>query len=98
MFGGLFSPTQAGTAGVFGTLVIGLVRRGMTFKKIWDATKDALRVSCMIMFMIAGSIVFGHFLSLSTLSFTIIDWANHLPVSSYMIMLMIICFILLALV
>jgi C4-dicarboxylate transporter, DctM subunit len=92
MFGGLFSPTQAGTAGVIATLGIGLVRRGMTFKKIWDSASDALLISCMIMFMIAGSIVFGHFLSLSTLSFTIIDWVNHLPVPSYMIMLMIILF------
>jgi C4-dicarboxylate transporter DctM subunit len=92
MFGGLFSPTQAGTAGVIGTLAIGLVRGGMSFRKIWNSASEALRISCMIMFMISGSIVFGHFLSLSTLSITIIDWVNHLPIPPVGIMLLIILF------
>jgi len=54
MYGGLFSPTQAGTAGVFGALMIGLFRGGFTWKAVWNATKESLRVSCMIMFMITA--------------------------------------------
>ncbi len=92
MFGGLFSPTQAGTAGVFGTLIIGLMRGGLKWKGVWNATKEALRISCMIMFMITGSVVFGHLLSLSTLSFALIEWANNLPVSPTIIVIIIILF------
>ncbi len=92
MYAGLFSPTQAGTAGVFGALIIGLLRGGLTLKGVWNATKESLRVSCMIMFMITGSVVFGHLLSLSTFSFSLIEWAQHLPVSPTVIVIIIIIF------
>jgi C4-dicarboxylate transporter DctM subunit len=92
MFGGLFTPTQAGTAGVFGTLVIGLIRGGLSWGGAWDTTKEALRISCMIMFLITGSVVFGHFLSLSTLSFALIDWAGTLALPPIMIVIIIILF------
>ena len=92
MYGGLFSPTQAGAAGVFGALIICLVRGLLSWRVVWNATKEALRVSCMIMFMITGSVVFGHFLSLSTLSFSLIEWAHNLPVSPTVIVIIIIIF------
>lgn len=92
MYGGLFSPTQAGAAGVFGAFLIGLVRGGLTWKAVWNATKESLRISCMIMFMITGSVVFGHLLSLSTFSMSLIEWAHNLPVSPTIIVLVIILF------
>ena len=92
MYAGLFSPTQAGAAGVFGAFLIGLVRRGLTWRAIWTATKESLRISCMIMFMITGSVVFGHLLSLSTFSLSLIEWAHNLPVSPTIIVLTIILF------
>ena len=92
MFGGLFSPTQAGTAGVLATLIIGVARRGITWKGVWNSASESLRISCMIMFMIVGAIVFGHFLSLSTISFAVIDWAGHLPVAPWVIMTIVILF------
>ena len=92
MFGGLFSPTQAGTAGIFGVLLIGVARRGITWKGIWDSAKEALIISCMIMFLIVGSMVFGHLLSLSTITFALVDWVSNLSAPPYMIMALIILF------
>jgi C4-dicarboxylate transporter, DctM subunit len=80
LFFGLFTPTQAGSAGCIGAILIGLAHRTITWKKLWNATKAGLKVSCMIFFLITGSVVFGHFLSMSTLSIAFVDWAKALPI------------------
>ncbi len=85
LFLGFFAPTQAASAGCFGALVIGLVRRNINLKALWSATKDAVLISCMVLFLVTGSVVFGHFLSLSTLSIVIVKWAQQLPLNPYVI-------------
>lgn len=67
LFAGFFTPTQAGGIGVAGATVIGLARRELPLKKLYTACKDTLITSCMILFIIAGAQVFGHFIAVSTL-------------------------------
>lgn len=91
---GFFTPTQAGAAGAFGALVIGLTRRKLSFANIWSSAKEAVRVSCMVLFLIAGSVIFGHLLSLSTFTMTVIDWVQNLPVPSVVIIIIIcLCYV-----
>ena len=52
LFGGLFSPTQAGAIGAGGALVIGLVRRQLSWRAFIEAGRDGLRTSCMVLFII----------------------------------------------
>lgn len=85
LFAGLFTPTQAGAVGAFGCLIIGLVRRSIGRKQLWSSTKDALLVSCMIMVLITGALIFGHFLSLSTVPMFFSRWIEQLPVNSWVI-------------
>ena len=77
---GWFSPTQAGAIGAGGALLIGLVRRKLTWKNLLETGKDGLLTSAMVLFIIAGAIVFGHFLAVSTLPFKLADWVGNLPV------------------
>jgi len=91
LFGGLFTPTQAGTAGCAGALLIGLIRGKLSWVGIWSATKETALISCMILLLITGSVVFGHFLSLSTLSITIVKWAQELPFHPLIIYGVILC-------
>jgi C4-dicarboxylate transporter, DctM subunit len=67
LFAGFFTPTQAGGIGVAGATVIGLARRELPLKKLYTACKDTLITSCMILFIVAGAQVFGHFIAVSTL-------------------------------
>ena len=67
LFGGLFTPTQAGGIGAAGSLLIGLARRELTWKKFYDATKEGMTTSCMILFIIAGATIFGHFVAVTTI-------------------------------
>jgi C4-dicarboxylate transporter, DctM subunit len=79
LFLGWFSPTQAGAIGAGGALAIGLIRRNLTWKAFTAAGKDALLTGCMVLFIIAGAVVFGHFLAISTIPFLLADWVGSLP-------------------
>lgn len=87
---GWFSPTQAGAIGAGGALLIGLVRRKLTWKNFLETGKDGLLTSCMVMFIIAGAIVFGHFMAVSKIPFLLADWMASLPVHRLIIITIII--------
>jgi tripartite ATP-independent transporter DctM subunit len=86
LFLGWFSPTQAGGIGAFGAFAIGLFRGGFNFKVTLDATRDGLRTSCMVLFIIAGATVFGHFMAISNIPFKLADWVGNLPIPPMAIM------------
>jgi len=79
LFLGWFSPTQAGAIGAAGALVIGLARRELNWRTFLEATKDGLRTSCMVIFIITGAVVFGHFMAISRIPFVLADWIGGLP-------------------
>ena len=65
LFAGWFTPTQAGGIGAAGALLIGLARRELSWQKFLDACKECLLTSSMILFIIAGATIFGHFMAVS---------------------------------
>lgn len=90
LFLGWFSPTQAGGIGAFGALFIGLFRGGFNLKLTIEAARDGLRTSCMVLFIIAGATVFGHFMAISNIPFKLADWVGNLPIPPIGIMVIII--------
>jgi tripartite ATP-independent transporter DctM subunit len=92
LFLGWFSPTQAGAVGAAGTLLIGLIKRQLTWRGFLEALKDALQTSCMVVFCITGAIIFGHFMAVSRMTADLADWVAGLPFSPTVIMSAIIFF------
>ena len=86
LFLGWFSPTQAGAIGAGGALLLGLISRELTWKTFFEAGKDGLLTACMVLFIIAGAVLFGHFLAVSTLPFLLADWVGNLPIGRMAIM------------
>jgi len=86
LFLGWFSPTQAGAIGAGGALLLGLISRELTWKTFFEAGKDGLLTACMVLFIIAGAVLFGHFLAVSTLPFLLADWVGNLPIGKMAIM------------
>lgn len=78
LFLGWFSPTQAGAIGGIGALLIGLGRRELNWHKFVEASKDGLRTSCMVIFIITGATIFGHFMAISRIPFILVDWMGGL--------------------
>lgn len=86
LFGGLFSPTQAGAIGAGGALLIGLARRQLRWQTFIEACKEALRTSCMVIFIITGAVIFGHFMAVSRIPFMLADWLGGLPIHPMAVM------------
>jgi len=80
LFLGWFTPTQAGGIGAAGALAIGFLRRQLSWRSFIENTRDGLRTSCMVICVIAGATLFGHFMAVSTIPFILADWIGGLPV------------------
>jgi C4-dicarboxylate transporter DctM subunit len=86
LFLGWFSPTQAGAAGAAGALLIGLARRQLNWQGFLFAIKDALRITCMVMVIVTGAIIFGHFIAVAKIPLVLSEWVGGLPLPSAVIM------------
>lgn len=86
---GYFTPTEAGAVGTFAVLLLAVVKRDMTFNKYFKSVKEALRTAIMVLMLIAGSTVFGHFITVTTIPQAVADWIAGLPLNRYVIMILI---------
>jgi len=83
---GLFTPTEA--AGVGATLIflMAIWKKKLTARILLDSLLEAVRVSVMVLFLVAGANVFSYFLALSTIPMKVSAWIVGLAVSKYVIL------------
>jgi len=80
LYAGWFTPTEAGAAGAFGAIVIALARRDLTWQGFTKSTLESLRISCMVMVLVTGAVIFGRFLTMTRIPFVLADWAGALAI------------------
>ena len=85
IYSGWFTPTEAAAVGAAATWLIATLR-GMNFEKFLEAIQETLVMSAMIFFMIIGAEIFGYFLSVSRISFTLVEWVDALQLTPYMVL------------
>ncbi len=90
LYFGWFTPTEAGAAGAFGALAVGIVRGKLGLSAIVQAAAETLRISAMVVLLITGAVLFGRFLTVSRLPFELADWAAALPVPPTVILLVVV--------
>ncbi|HNU91835.1 MAG TPA: TRAP transporter large permease [Spirochaetota bacterium] len=90
LFAGIFTPTEAGGIGAAGTLILALITRTLSKKGFLDALMETTRISCMIMVIVAGATIFGHFLAVSRIPFDIASWIAGFDLHPWLVMLLII--------
>ncbi|MDX9821885.1 MAG: TRAP transporter large permease [Syntrophales bacterium] len=79
LFVGFFTPTESAAIGALGTIVIAFVGGNLRWRHMMNALQETTRISCMIMVIVAGATVFGHFLAVTTIPTQIGTWAANLP-------------------
>lgn len=81
LFGGIFTPTEAGAIGAFATLMVAVVRRNINWSGFSQALFETTRITCMILVIVAGATIFGKFLAVSRIPYDIANWvaAFNLP-------------------
>ncbi|MBC16667.1 MAG: C4-dicarboxylate ABC transporter permease [Desulfovibrio sp.] len=92
LFLGFFTPTEAGAAGAALALLISVISGQMNLKKFWMAVNDSLKISCMIMVIILGAVIFGRFLAITRLPFEAAGFVAGLPIPP-LVIIMVICLI-----
>ncbi|MBP9020574.1 MAG: TRAP transporter large permease [Syntrophobacterales bacterium] len=90
LFVGVFTPTEAAAVGAFGTLVIAVINRNLTWQGFLQSLYETTRISCMIMVIVAGATVFGHFLAVTGIPTSIGEWTAGLQVPRQVILAIII--------
>jgi tripartite ATP-independent transporter DctM subunit len=83
---GFFTPTEAGSVGTAAVLVLVLLRRQLNFARYVVAVRGSIRTACMILMLIGGSTVLGHFIAVTNIPQIIADWVTGLPVHRNLIM------------
>jgi tripartite ATP-independent transporter DctM subunit len=87
---GFFTPTEAGAIGATMLFVVALFKRKLNIATLKEALQEAVRISVMVLFLVAGANVFSYFLALSTIPMVTSTWVAGLEVSRYLILLIII--------
>lgn len=76
LFYGFFTPTESAAVGVFGVLAVSVIRKQLTWKAFVKSLYETLQTSCMILFLIAGAVMFGKFLAVTRIPFEVATWVS----------------------
>lgn len=90
IFLGVFTPTEAAAVGAFLTIVLALLRRRLSWQGFIQALRDTTRISCMVMMIVTGAVIFGKFMAITRVPFELAGWVGSLPLPPYAIMALII--------
>lgn len=82
---GFFTPTEAGAVGATALFGVALFKRRLTWENLTGALFESVRISVMVLFLVAGANVFSYFLALSTIPMRVAGWVAQLTVSPYLI-------------
>ena len=86
LYFGIFTPAEAGASGAFFALLIAVVQGRLSWKGFIASVADTLRISCMVITIVAGAVIFGRFLAVTRIPFDIADWVVALPVPRIAVM------------
>ena len=90
IYGGIFTPTEAGAIGSFGAFVISAIGKRLSLKNFISSLADAIRTTGMVVTIIMGAYIFNRFLAISELPFSLSETVSSLPLNRYAIFAIII--------
>lgn len=86
---GFFTPTEAGSVGTFAVLLLSILKRDLNFKGFAKSIGESLRTACMVLMLIAGSTILGHFLAVTKIPMLAADWIMQLSLDRNLTMVLI---------
>ena len=94
LFFGIFTPTEAAAVGALTVIIISKIRRSLTMSDFKKAVIDTVRLSCMILVIVAGATIFGRFMTVTRVAFDLANWLAGFGGPSWLGMSMIIIILL----
>ncbi|MCD6364090.1 MAG: TRAP transporter large permease [Synergistetes bacterium] len=90
LLGGIFTPVEAGAVGTGLITITSLLRGTISWEGIKRALSESVRISCMIIFVVAGASVFGHFLAITKIPQSLQSWLMSLENHPMLAMMLIV--------
>lgn len=75
IYGGIFTPTEAGAVGAGGALLIALAKRRLTFQSFWQVLSEAGHVTAAILILLISAHLYSRMLAMSGLPAEVAGWA-----------------------
>jgi tripartite ATP-independent transporter DctM subunit len=83
MFTGYATATEAAAFGVLGALAIAWWSRSLTLENLWASLMGATRLSCMILFILAGAAFLSSCMAFTGIPRALAQWVTSLGASPY---------------
>jgi tripartite ATP-independent transporter DctM subunit len=85
MYTGLATPTEAAGVGALGALLLALPR--LTWQTFWSAMIETARTTAMIFAIVAGVLIYVHFLGFTGMPAAVADWIVHLNLPTWIVLI-----------
>jgi tripartite ATP-independent transporter DctM subunit len=79
IYGGVFTPTEAGAIGAFGAIIITAISRRLTLRTLLESLLEAAQTAAMVFLMIIGAYILMKFLAISKLPMMLSETVAALP-------------------
>jgi len=86
IYGGIFTPGEAGAIGTFGALIIGICLKKFNWQKIKQALYDSTRLISMSFLILCGAILFGNLVSASRIPMTAAEFIAAMEVPRLLVL------------
>ncbi len=83
IYGGVFTPTEAGAVGALGALIIALVKRKLDRSILWRVLAETGHIVASILMLIVAATMYSRMLAISGLPNELGEWISHLEIGLY---------------
>ena len=83
LYGGFFTPTEAGGVGATGAFLLGVMRGKLDRAGILQALLSATRTAAAVFTVLIGALIFGYFLTITQTPQKLTEFLTHLGLGAY---------------
>lgn len=95
IYGGVFTPTEAGAIGAFGAFLLTLARRKLSWRSLWTVLVETGHITATICFLIIAATMYSRMLGVAAVPGQLAEWVATLDASFYAILAIYVLIILL---
>lgn len=81
IYGGVFTPTEAGAAGSLAALVIAVLKRNFTWRDLWEVLVETGYITATILFLIISASMYSRMLGVAALPTVFGEWLTGFDLS-----------------
>ena len=83
IYGGVFTPTEAGAVGALGALIIALIKRKLDRRILWEVLAETGHIVASILMLIVAATMYSRMLAISGLPNELGDWISQTELGLY---------------